>query len=334
MAFDWIAFLNEYRVPFVERGPNINRTQIGIRCPYCGNADPSEHMAIHRSGGWWRCRRNNNHSGSTPHRLVMQLAACSFTQAQQIVGDQGPARALDVDFAAQVRALAQGPSAVAVEEPAPRTFPAEFKPLTPRGAGRRFWDYLIDRHYTDEQLKVLSSDFGLHYATTGRYAYRVVVPVWTKQGLMSWTGRTIQQREEIRYKSHSAMDYPKDDIPPIANIHDLLLNEHDLDKGGDVLVVAEGPFDGMRLDFFGYPQVRGTCLFSKSISRTQVAKLLNLSPLYHRKWVLLDEDAKMDALAIQSQLERGGWKIKFMEGGKDAAALREGEVKALISSLR
>lgn len=334
MAFDWVKFLQQNDVPYVESGPNVNARQVGIKCPMCGQSDPSEHMALPRQGGWWSCRRTRSHGGSTPHQLIMLLLRCSYEAAKGFVGDQAPSRDPDASFAEQMKKLVGGRVVTTDAEPESVVFPTDFRPLTNRGLGKRFWDYMRGRHYTDAQLDELSRVYGLQYATKGRYGYRVIVPVYAKTGLMSWTGRTIGDRDMVRYKSLSVMDYPDQDPPPVlANIHDLLLNEDNLEKGGEVLAVAEGPFDGMRLDYFGYPHLRGTCFFGKSVSRRQVSKLINLGRHYHRKWVLLDEDAKIDALAVQSQLERGGFRIRYMQGGKDPAALRQDEINELISSL-
>jgi hypothetical protein len=252
-----------------------------------------------------------------------------------MVGDQAPSRDPDAAFADQVRQLVRGPSNPTTEEqPKPLAFPPAFRPLADKGMGRRFCDYLRTRHYSTHDIAKLAHVYRLQYATTGPYGYRLIVPVYTDDGLMSWTGRTISERDEVRYKSHSGLDYWPNDPPPIWNIHDLLLNEHDLSiETAEVLVVAEGPFDGMRLDYVGYPHIRGTCFFGKSVSRLQATKLNNLGVHYKRKWVLLDEDAKIDALRVQSQLEPGGFRIRFMEGGKDPAALSENEINRLIDSL-
>lgn len=334
--FSWRSFCDHYRIEYVESGPNINRNQLGIKCPLCGAADPSEHMALSLKDGWWQCRRNKAHAGSAPHYLIRLLISCSQDEAVRLVGDQAPERVQDASFLGQLQKLmgVQARAETTDGEPRPVPLPTEFKPLVPRGMGNLFWDYLKRRHYTDEQLDRLSRLYDLRYAVSGRYSYRVIVPIYTEAGVMSWTGRSINAREELRYKSLSAMDWePMTSAPPLHNIKDLLLNEDNLGKGGEVLIVAEGPFDGIRLDFFGWPHIRGTCFFGKSVSRKQATKLINLGRRYQRKWVLLDADAKLDALQVQTDLQMGGFKIRYMEGGKDPAALSEREIKQLISEL-
>ena len=263
----------------------------------------------------------------------MQLLSCSYAVAETFVGDAAPSRDPDATFADQIRSLVNGPTSATEARPKPLQFRPEFKALEDRGMGRRFVDYLEQRHYRGTQLLGLIDAYRLKYSTSGKYANRLIIPVYTDEGLMSWTGRSIGD-DAVRYKSHSGNDYWPDDPPPFWNIHDLLFNEHDLTtKIGDVLVVAEGPFDAMRLDWLGYPQVRGTCFFGKSVSNTQANKLNAIGRLYKRKWVLLDEDAKMDALRVQSQLQPGGFQIRYMSGGKDAAALPESDVNVLLDSL-
>lgn len=333
--FRWEQFLKDHDIPFVERGPNINRNQIGIKCPLCGAADPSEHLVLPREALWWSCRRNKRHGGERPTYLIQLLIGCTSEAAESLIGTPMPNRAPDEAFGDQIRRLIGGSATEAGKnrQPLPVKFPEEFRPLRDSGMGRRFVDYMQDRLYTRGQVDDLRRLYGLQYATSGRYAYRVIVPVWTPDGLMSWTGRTISKREEIRYKSHSGEDYWPNEPPPIANIHDLLLNEHNLGRGGDALVVGEGPLDGMRLDYFGDNVVRGTCFFGKSISARQIVKLLNLAPKFKRKWVLLDADAKLDALDVWRSLESGGFKIKTMDEGKDPGGLPEPAMERLIGEL-
>lgn len=335
MAFEWERFLVEHQISYVDRGANINRFELGIRCPFCGNADPSEHMAIHRSRGSFRCRRDSSgtHAGRSPHRLIQALIGCSFPEAARLVGDQSPTTMVDDQFVAQVqRMMAPRQTTEAIYRPT--HFPPEFKPLSPFGMGRIFWKYMTSRHYTPDQVHELVARYDLHFATKGRYGYRLIVPVYNKQGLMSWTGRAISSRTEVRYLTYSALDYPKDEAPPILSIKDLLLNEDDLEAGGKVLIVAEGPFDALRIDYFGKPHgIRGTCFFGKSVSPDQMAKLLKLSKYYDRCVVVLDKDAQLDAFGIQQKLARGGYQTHHLVGDKDPAALDEVSLKKMIHAL-
>lgn len=335
MAFRWLPFLQQHRIPYVERGPNINRDQVGIRCPFCGEGDQSQHLALNLASALWVCRRNiREHSGRSPIRLVAKLLNISTAQAAAIVGEEGVLREPDADFGNQIRtifATAAKPAGV----PKPQRFPKEFKPLTNKSMGRLFYDYLIGRGYTVDQLNELIERFDLRYAITGRYSYRVIVPIFTKAGLMSWTGRSISKASEIRYLSFSEKDFPEDEAPLLTPIKQLLLNEQDLDTGGDVLVCCEGPFDGARVDLLGYPLgVRGTCVFGKTLSDIQVQKLLAVSPRYRARILLLDRDAMLDAFPALLQLERGGWRAHYMQGGKDPAAMPEPELLSLLKSFR
>lgn len=334
MVFDWLRFLQQNHIHYVERSPNINRNQVGVQCPFCGVADPSEHMAINYQTARWVCRRNNKqHSGNSPVRLVAALLRISIPQAMEIVGDDAPLREPDDVFGQQVRGLMAGPAAKR-QEFKPHRFPAEFKPLVNKGMGRMFYSYLLGRGYTEPQLDQFIARFGIRYAATGRYGYRVIVPVWTKQGLMSWTGRSISARAEIRYLSLSAEDWFPDPAPPLIPIKDLLLNQQDLDEGGELLICGEGPFDGARLDLYGYGQgIRGTCMFGKTLSDEQVTTLLQLSPRYKRRVLMLDRDAAMDSFGLWTRLERGGWKMHRLSGGKDPGAMAEKEIRSLFSHL-
>ena len=39
--FNWRELLDEQRIAYIERGANVKRGEVNIRCPFCGAADPS-----------------------------------------------------------------------------------------------------------------------------------------------------------------------------------------------------------------------------------------------------------------------------------------------------
>src|ERR1044071_2686938 len=86
MALDWFQFLRQNNIPYTTTGPNASRGRVNIKCPFCGSADPSEHMGISIRGSGWSCWRNDSHRGVDNARLVAQLLRCSQAEAKRIVG--------------------------------------------------------------------------------------------------------------------------------------------------------------------------------------------------------------------------------------------------------
>ncbi len=121
-----------------------------------------------------------------------------------------------------------------------------------------------------------------------------------------------------------------------ANIKDCLFNECWLYKqqGGKALVVGEGPFDAMRLDWNGHKsEVHGTCLFGKTISDIQLEKLYELGQLYNKRYILLDPDAELDVFPIVQRAKQAGYKplgLLSYPNAEDIGALSNRDTKEFI----
>lgn len=336
ITFDWQRFLTQRRIEFVERGPNVARGEINIRCPWCGDADPSQHLGINLSNGYWSCRRNPRlHGGESPVRLIQALAHCSFEEAKRLAG----VRTIEVEhddsvFGDHVKLLTGGKSGGDRASQRSLELLSEFKPLSNSGRGRMFVDYLVSRGYMYEEVEELSELYDLHYATRGPFAYRIIIPVRVAGQLLSWTGRALSGRALVRYKTLS-VDPDKaaaSRLPvALAPTSDTLLGYDYLDSGR-VLAVCEGPFDAMRVNFFGRSSgISATCLFGKGISSTQINLLDKIVDRFTKRYLLLDNDASLDALSITSVLSYLQFKVLRLPAGvKDPAELEPQQIIELF----
>ena len=82
---DWIRLFEANNIPWVSRGPNTKRGEVSIKCPWCGEDDPSEHLGISLDKENWGCLRSIRHRGRRPYALVQALLGCSYAQARIIV---------------------------------------------------------------------------------------------------------------------------------------------------------------------------------------------------------------------------------------------------------
>lgn len=295
-VFDWIAFCRGNNIPFVTTGPNVARNDINIRCPWCGDEDPSEHMGLskdpHRP--FFGCWRNPKHRGSNPARLVAKLLGCSDEAASAVV-EAGDITKIDryADVVGKMRrCLTRQPSRQPLsEERRPLEMPREFKPITKRGVSRTFYDYLIDRGF--DRVRRLVERYDLRYCMTGHFRYRVVVPVYDVSGaLVSWTARDITGRSVVRYRtlSDNPVKAELQGYPPAAtNLKSTVLNA-DLCSGGRCLFVCEGPFDALKLDWCIH-DANAVAVFGMPESQ-QLAVLRRLASKYAEVNVVLDTDAK------------------------------------------
>ena len=296
--FAWKPFLELRGIPFREGG----RNEVLVHCPFCGDNDPSQHLSISLRGRGWRCLRVKAHSGKSYARLLCNLIACTEEFARDLLGEQArtlpPADQFSSDWRRQLGMVQSDP-----ERPGKIDFPPELKPLS-RSYGRyaeMFWQYLRGRGFDTSQAGWLAKQYRLQYAITGKWAYRLVVPVYNSAGaLMTWTGRAVRSDEEVRYvtlSSDSSVETPTNLLLGL----DFLWRVYK----PRCLVVTEGPFDAMAVTALGNTDgIWGTCLFGIQISEAQSALLDDLGRKFDRVRLLIDADAKMKVLGFLDRLPK------------------------------
>jgi hypothetical protein len=286
-GLDWERLLNEHRVPFITFGPNVKRGELAIQCPFCGSADPSKHMGLNLETGWYSCWRNRSqHSGKSPVRLVMRLLRVPYAKAREICGLGEDY--IDPDGFDAMAARIMGRGAAGDQAKSERRFLAmdrDFLPITRRGRTSRCWDYLYDRGFDGasglgDDVDVLCDLYGLR-AGTGYWNNRIVIPYYQDGELMTWTGRAIGD-STARY-----LDLQVDQS--ILAAKETLFNHDAILAGGKALVLAEGPFDALKLDFYGRPWgVRAVALSTNSISDEQAFLLQAASDKFDETLVMMD----------------------------------------------
>lgn len=315
MSFGWKRFLQARGVPFRESG----RFEILVRCPFCGEADPSEHLSISLRGRGWRCLRNPaQHHGKSYARALAGLLKCSVGTARELLGEAvTPLPAEDTFSQTWRKQLGLEPA-----KPKPQflSLPPEAKPLAKIHSrlSHLFWDYLKGRGYTVPQIQWVAEQYQLHYALSGRCAYRIIVPAYDRRGvLMTWTARSILPDAEIRY-----MTLPGEEaFAPPGNLLlglPLLFNAHN----PKCLVITEGPFDSLAVSALGHRDgVYGTCLFGVQVSEAQAVLLDELSQRFDRVRLLIDPDARLRVLGFRDRLPRSCKITNLLEDLKDPGEL-------------
>jgi hypothetical protein len=321
MAFDWFTFLRQNNIPHTTTGPNASRGRVNIKCPLCAD-DPSEHMGISTSGHGWSCWRNPQHKGKADARLVSVLLGCGRQEAERIVGGAALVPG-DTELGEGLKArLGErlDDNVAAVKE---LWLPKEFKPMDNGSPfARQFHEYLRERDYRPTHIKWLIETYRLHYCISGRFAYRIIIPIFDRWGdLLTWTARSIRQDEEVRYKTlkrEQQVCSPKETLLGLPLLWSC--------SNPKVLLVCEGPFDAFRITALGHSLgVYGTCLFGLSMSGPQSALLLGLQERFKDARVLLDSAASFQAFRMaNSGLSLGIDRLP--EDVKDPGELPAGEV--------
>ena len=150
------------------------------------------------------------------------------------------------------------------------------------------WTYLLSRGF--DHIDELAQCYDLAFSTTGNWGYRIIIPVYVHDRMVTWTGRSIKPNHRLRYKSLST---DNSQIP----IRDTILNYDGLNMDGSMklLAITEGPLDALKLDFYGRSfGLRATCLFSNSLSPKQAVLLNNLRKRFGHFVLAWDEKSMAD----------------------------------------
>jgi hypothetical protein len=302
---DWLPLLQKHGIEYAERGANVKRGEVAVRCPFCGSADPSKHMGIDVNTGRWACWRNKQeHSGKSPVRLLVKLLGVTYTQARDIAGLDDSY--VDPDgFSALVEKLKYGNTKET--ELATLELDTTFSfILQDDHRTRLHWNYLFNLRgfNTPKQtngitdVDKLVNDYGLRAGISGVWQNRIILPYYQDGKLVTWSGRTIGSHP-IRYRDleiKSSLCAPKH----------ALYNYDNAIQGGRVLVLQEGPFDALKVDLYGKRcGVRSVALSTNSLSAKQSYLLSTLSEQYQRVHVVMDTKTELgwaDSMRMKQSL--------------------------------
>lgn len=305
-ALSWERVLAEHRVPFITAGPNVKRGEINIRCPFCGSADPSQHMGINLETGWWSCWRNRaQHSGKSPLRLLMRLLNVPYAQAREIAGLSNDYVDPEGFDAVAARLMGRGKDArPGTVERRALQLDDKFEPVTGKMRTRRYWNYLFaDRGFNGsskagEDVDVLCELYQLHAGDGWQWRDRLILPYIQDGQLVTWTGRAITP-SKYRY-----LDLSVDES--ILPAKETLYNHDALLAHGKALVLLEGPFDALKVDFYGRPWgVRAVALSTNSVSDEQAFLLQAASGHFDRTLVMMDNASVLgivDSMRLKQEL--------------------------------
>lgn len=298
---DWLSLLSEQHIPWIDRGPNTSKGSVNIACPFCGN-DPSFHMAISLEGRGYYCYRNASHGGRNYQRLLFAL---------------GFPRSAGIELLNHYR------TAYALPDPStPKTrqetkLQREWQRFLPASESPDCLEYLVSRGFPDPARVTVVYD--LRYARSGTYARRLLFPLHTQHGLVSFTGRALDNYRQPRY------------LTAEGGAADLVYVPRRIQKHA---VLVEGPFDALkgavameRTDF-SFIATIGKVITSPKLMALQDF-LKNCTSLY----LTLDKDVgiktlfdlEQDLAIVLPRLYKA--RLSLPETVKDPAELELGELR-------
>lgn len=297
---NWLRVLNSAGIEYVERGSNVAKGHVNIHCPWCGAADPSHHLGIELSTGYWGCWRNAQHRGKSPLRLLVRLLGVSYYRAREIAGltdDYADPEGFSEVAARLMQRMDRIPAEQSPQSKVLR-IPEGNRPIVNKGATRRHWEYLVhDRGFLPSDIPKLLAWYLVVGSISGRYQDRILLPYVVDHEIVSWTARAISD-SLIRYK-----DLSKDEC--LIEPKQTLYNYDGAFEGGHTLLVVEGPFDALKLDLYGRDWgVRAVALSTNNISNQQVYLLEEAAYGFKRVMIMMDNAGQLGVIDSMRMRER------------------------------
>lgn len=177
--FDFKKFAKEYQVPYAENeGKNTAPGWINLTCPFCD--DHSNHLGfnIQTSGGFhcWKC------GGHSIIETIVELIKVSKGEAYRIYKEYNTKQKNKKSRISNVLKNKK------------IKFPANIGPLL-----KIHKEYLIKRNFDPEKLE---KEFYLKATShIGPYKFRIIAPIYFQKRLVSYQGRDITNKQELRYKA-------------------------------------------------------------------------------------------------------------------------------------
>jgi hypothetical protein len=332
-SINWVRLLEQHSIEYVDKGKSTAKGNVYVHCPFCGNADPSHHMGISLAGSGWGCWRNSAHRGRSPVRLLMALLRVSYAQARDMAGLDDSY--VDPDGYESIKHNLFQKSVQVITEQSEKELELspDFIDISDKKLRTaKFHQYLSEtRGFHPAHISELCKHYGLKAAVSGKYKDRIIVPYFVERKLVSWTGRAISG-SSLRY-----MDLSKEEsiTPPKLTLY----NFNATRRPNKILLVCEGPFDALKLDFYGQKfGVRTVAISTNSITDEQTYLLEECCGNFDRVLMVMDNGNSVgivNSMKLKeklSQIHNIGFTM-VPEQFKDGGEMPPKEVETFIRGL-
>jgi len=173
-------FLDEYDIEYWEKGKNVQHGCVNIQCPFCD--DTSNHLGIRlrdHSVKCWKCGKKSFIN------LVKTLLDVSYKEAREIskkIETSIKTPGTDIDL---YQRLIDTEGFCYIPKESTVHFPKLHK------------NYLRERGFAP--LKLIRKYRLRAVYTTGKYAFRIIIPIYKDHKLISFTSRDITDQSDIPY---------------------------------------------------------------------------------------------------------------------------------------
>jgi len=291
-----------YKNFLLDLGVTLNQrtdSEVQCECRFCDwDNTKTGMMGINELTGQWGCWYSDAHKGANPVTFVMQYASCSKQEAIKIVQEATGSKIEDLRDMLEAWSISFDDDEV--EEIKVLDFPKSFAIISQsRRYDRQYVNYLISRGFNDHDIRKLVRRYGFRCTSSKQSIWqgRLIVPIVEEKKLITWQGRHVGS-SDLRWLSLSEItDLEKSTA--VGNIKEMIFLHDKLKRGGNVLVISEGVFDAVKVDFANYNRgIRAGCLFGKCASESQIMKIKELSTRFKKLVFVLDAGTGMESVKL------------------------------------
>lgn len=296
-GFNAVNFLNDHDIPFWEEGKNVTPGWVNICCPLPDCTDTSNHGGFNPEKGYYNCWKCGWHP---VEKVIEALLNCTIATAERIK------RNYQMDSNGNM--------------PTDKKFVPAESIQPPYGADDlqgRHKAYLDRRGFDPKYLARKYHLMGTNHL--GDYKFRIIAPIFLNGKMVSYQGRDITDKAELRYK---ACPIEKE----IVHHKHILYNIDNCNS--DRIVIVEGITDVWRLGD------GSACTFGTRTTQEQVNFLLSRD--FKRIYILFDSEAEaqLHAKNLAWKLQASNCKTELIELSEgDPGELSDTDAKKLMEDL-
>ncbi len=305
-------FLINKHIEFRKEGKNVNRGEVNIPCPFCG--EDRYHLGINVEKdifACWKCSAKGNIA-----KLLSKLLGISYTEAKEIVNPQS-----DLKKVLEGREKKN----IKIEEKVKKNkilkLPEHSYPF--RQDKSNIWQeaaLIFLKKYNLKWEHIL--DAKLSYCIGGKYKNTILIPIYYKNQLVNFICRVWDKNSSKRY-----LNCPNGES--LYNTKTLLYNYDNIKIGQDKLLIVEGAFDCMKAGLD-----RTVALCGTEITQEQRNLIIGLKT--KEVLILFDNDPHLTSTSKKAQ-DLADYLSAFVEtrvirlpNGKDPGEMERGEIDNLI----
>lgn len=250
-TFDATRFLKDFNIPYIDCGNNCSLNWINACCPFCN--DTNFHLGFNLETGYchcWKCGTLNT------IEVISTILGVSKEKAKSVFLNYYQ------NGQASYRKFNKGSGK--------GTASKVFLPSNARNLLACHRKYLEGRNFDPDYLQEKYKIVGTNHI--GDYKWRIIIPIFYKNKLVSYQGRDITSKSTLRYKAC------KNELEVIHHKNIF----YDIDNTTkDSIIIVEGIFDKWRIG--------DDCVASFGVSFTP-EQVAFISKTWSRVFILYDRD--------------------------------------------